>query len=153
MHSIPTTTVLCQLAAEVARLCDRVVAEEGADPALARGLQVRLLHRAIHWLHGQGSHFAGAEWTLDRVERLARRVARRGAMLKPAPLRGPRPIPLGVFLKIWEQLDYLEQRVMRLLDLRYRVEDIGLVLGISPTAVEYYRSQAAGKIHRAFVGC
>ena len=146
--SVPTLTLRCQYAVEVAQLVERLAAEAGVGADQLREFRGKLLHRLFHWMIRAGTHFIDAPRALARLERLGRRVLRRARLKAVAP---GRPIPLGDCVKNWFQLTYLEQHVLRLLDLLYSVEDIGLVMDITPNAVEYYRNQAAGKIHRAYV--
>jgi len=150
MLSIPTLTLRCQYAAEISYLTERLARELGMPFEDLHELRARLLHRLFHWMCGAGTHFIDAPRALARLERLGRRLLRH-RLLGSARGRRGRPIPIGSCIRIWDQFSYLEQRVLRLLDLQYRMEEVSLVMGLTSNAVEYYRNQAAAKIHRAYV--
>jgi hypothetical protein len=148
--SIPTLILRCQYAAEISYLTERLARELGMPFEDLHELRARLLHRLFHWMCGAGTHFIDAPRALDRLERLGRRLLRH-RLLGSARGRCGSPIRIGSCIRIWDQFSYLEQRVLKLLDLQYRVEEVGLVIGLTSNAVEYYRNQAAAKIHRAYV--
>ena len=145
--SMATLTVRYQYAAEVARLAGRLAREERCGPAIALELQSRLLHRLFRRIEEAGTHFFDVHAAMDRLERVGRRWLRRAR--RPAAAR---PVLLGQCVKTWSQFRYIEQRVLRLLDFQYPIEDIAVVLDMTPNAVEFYRNQAARKIHSAHAG-
>lgn len=169
--SIVTATMRSEYAEAIAGIVGRVAAKAGAAVEVARQVQAAMLHKVFHWMRRKGTHFLDAAATIRRLERLAGRLVDRELRRQGkerlrygvdplddaetrrilAETRWPNgPIHLGTLIKTWNQLTYPEQRVLRLHDLKYTMEDIGLILDISTNAAEFYGNQARQKIQKIY---
>lgn len=170
--SVVATAIRSDFAAAIHKVVDGVATAKQAPVEVAREIQAAMLHKLFHWMCRKGTHFLDTAETMERIERLAerlfdrelRRRARERACRGLEPLddaetrrilaespRPRRPIQIGTLIKVWLQLTYPEQRVLRLADLKYDLEDIALILDVSVNAVEFYLNQARGKIHDVYL--
>lgn len=156
----PGTSVLAKvIRSQCAELLSKVVNEaayrEQASPGMAAHVRAFLLHKLLHWIYRKGTHIFAAP-TLKKLERLGERLALRelrrlvkesGAVAQPK-LRAP--IRLRDLVKLWCQLTFEEQRVLRLTKLEFSREEVAMILGIPVNAVEFYLNQANRKIHETY---
>ena len=169
--SAVATAIRSDFATAIHKVVDGVATAKRAPADVARKLQGAMLHKLFHWMVRKGTHFLDTAATMERLERLAERLfdreLRRMARERPRhglePLddaetrrilagspRPRRPIQVGTLVKMWKQLTYAEQRVLQLVDLKYELEDIALILEVSVNGVEFYLSQARQKIRNVY---
>jgi len=169
--SVIATAIRSDFAAAIHTVVDCVATAKQAPLEVARKIQAALLHKLLHWMCRKGTQFLDTAATMDRLERLAerlvdrelRRLARERFRAGVDPLDdaetrrilaeapGPRrPVRIGTLIKVWRQLNYPEQRVLQLANLRYDLEDIALILEVSTNSVEFYRNQATRKIQKVY---
>jgi hypothetical protein len=145
-----------QYAEAVSNLAIEVAYREQAPANLARQVRAFLLHKLFHWMCWKGTHILAGR-TIERLERLGMRLARRelrrlakesGTAWQPLALRGP--LWLSDFTRLWCQLTFPEQRVLRLIDLKFSREEVAMILDMTVHAVEFHLNQAHRKIHLAY---
>jgi hypothetical protein len=154
--SVLPAVLRSQYAEAVSNLVIEVAYREQVPAALAGQVRAVLLHKLFHWMSWKGTHILPGR-TIERLERLGMRLARRelrrlakesGAAWKPVGLRGP--VRLSDFTKLWCQLTFPEQRVLRLIDLKFSREEVAMILDMTLHAVEFHLNQAHRKIHQAY---
>lgn len=170
--SVVTTIIRVDFAQAVAKVVGYVAAERQAPREIALEIQAKVIQKLFHWMCRKGTHFLDTAETMGRLERMAGRLIDRALrhrakerlrhgvgvledvetrrILRESP--HPRgPINVGIFEKLWMQLTFEEQRVLQLVEFKYSLADIALILDVTVNAVEFYLSQANQKIHRAYV--
>ena len=154
--SVLPATLRSQYAEAVSNLAVEVAYREQAPANLAGQVRAFLLQKLFHWMCWKGTHILPGR-TIDRLERLGIRLARRelrrlakesGAALQPMGLRGP--VRLRDLTKLWCQLTFPEQLVLRLTDWKYSREEVAMILDVTVNAVEFQLNQAHRKIHQTY---
>lgn len=154
--SVLPVTLRSQYAEAVSNLVIEVAYREQAPTTLAGQVRAVLLHKLFHWMTWKGTHILAVR-TIEKLERLGVRLARRelrkllkesGAVMQPMGLRGP--LSLCDLTKLWCQLTFPEQRVLRLIDLKFSREEVAMILDMTGLAVEFHLNQARRKIHQTY---
>jgi len=169
--SVVLSTLRADWAEAVSRVVDQAATKQGANLETFRQIRGKMLHYLFLRISRKGTHFLETEETIRRLRRLADRLIqmelRRHAKNRLPwgnwvlddeetrrlldETRYPQgPIRPGTVMKAWEQLTFLEQRVRKLTGLSYQVDDIALILGLTPNAVMFYLNQATGKLHNIY---